>query len=99
MRMRACMSRSPLSQPIPAVVLAGGKAKPELAAATGQANRALVVVNGKPLLHHVVDALHASEAVGEIVVVGDVPDGADYARLPDQGDFVANVTKGVEAFA
>jgi molybdopterin-guanine dinucleotide biosynthesis protein A len=90
---------SPPTSRVPVVVLAGGKAKPEMQAATGQTNRALVVVNGKPLLHHVVDALRASEVVGEIVVVGDVPDSEVYARLPDQGDFVSNVAAGVAAFA
>lgn len=83
---------------IPAVVLAGGKAKPELQAATGQTNRALVPVNGKTLLRHVVDALQASDKIGAITVVGDLPDSSDYARVPDQGAFVANVVAGVSAY-
>lgn len=89
------MSNPLLSQSVPVVVLAGGKAKPDLQAATGQTNRALVVVQGKPLLSHVVDALRASDAIGSITVVGDVPDSADYTRLPDAGDFVGNIALGV----
>jgi hypothetical protein len=85
--------------PIPCVVLAGGRAKPELQAATGQVNRALVVVLGKTLLAHVVDALKASAAVGPITVVGDVPESADYARLPDGGGFVENLFAGIGAHA
>lgn len=45
------------SSSIPCVIMAGGKAKPEIEALTGQSNRALVVVNDKTLLRHVVDAL------------------------------------------
>jgi CTP:molybdopterin cytidylyltransferase MocA len=76
---------SPPTSRVPVVVLAGGKAKPEMQAATGQTNRALVVVNGKPLLHHVVDALRASEVVGEIVgdFVSNVAAGvAAFASAP-----------------
>jgi len=87
-------------KPIPGVVLAGGKAKPELMAATGQSNRALVVVKGKTLLRHVIEALRAADAgIGPITVVGDVPEDADYTRLPDGGDFVANVFAGLTAHA
>jgi hypothetical protein len=82
--------------PIPTVVLAGGRARPDLEAATGQSNRALVVVNGKPLLRHVVDAVQAA-AFGPITVVGSVPESADYRRLPDSGGFVENVFAGLSA--
>lgn len=82
------------------MVLAGGKAKPELAAATGQTKRALVVVNGMTLLRLVVEALRAADSVvGPITVVGDMPESTDYTRLPDGGDFVANVFAGLSANA
>jgi len=88
------------TEPIPVVILAGGKAKPELAAATGQTNRALVVVQGKMMLRHVVEALRAAApAVGPITVVGDVPEDADYSRLPDRGGFVTNVFSGLSVYA
>jgi hypothetical protein len=93
------MSEKKIEQPVPCVVLAGGRAKPELQAATGQVNRALVVVKGKTLLAHGVDALRDSEAVGPVTVVGDVPESADYARLPDGGGFVENLFAGIDAHA
>ncbi len=81
------------------MVLAGGKAKPDLAAATGQTNRAQIVVNGKALLRHVVDALLSAEAPAPITVIGDVPASADYACLPDSGDFVENMFAGLSAYS
>lgn len=83
---------------VPRIVLAGGKASQELQNATGQTNRALVVVNGKTLLAHVVEALRAADPDAPITVVGDVPESADYTRLPDAGDFVSNVNVGVAAY-
>ncbi len=85
---------------IPAVVMAGGKAKPDLQAATGQTNRALIEVQGKTLLRHVVDALRAAApSIGSITVVGDVPESADYVRVPDSGGFVENLFAGLAAYA
>ncbi len=90
------MSDGPSSETVPAVVLAGGKAKPEVVAATGVANRALVQVDGRTMLDHVVGALVAAESVGRIVVVGDVPDSESYARVPDRGSMVENMYAGLE---
>ena len=83
---------------VPVVVLAGGKAKPELEALTRQSNRALVVVNGKTLLRHAVDAAQAVAPQNGIVVVGTVPPSENYATLADQGDFVSNVFAGIGQF-
>ena len=84
--------------PIPVVVLAGGRAKPELEAVIGTSIRALAVVNGKTLLQHVLDGLKAAPSVGDIVVVGDVPDSDAYGRIPDGGDFVTNLFAGIERY-
>jgi len=84
---------------VPVVILAGGKAKPELQARTGQSNRALVVVNGKTLLEHAVCAAQAVAPETNIVVVGDVPPSDTYSIIADQGDFVGNVFAGIGAFA
>ncbi len=85
---------------VPTVILAGGKAKPELAALIGQSNRALAVVNGKTLLQHVLDAIGAAgpgaTPLGPITVVGDMPTSALYSCLPDRGDFVSNILSGLE---
>lgn len=81
----------------PAVVLAGGKAKPEIAAATGVENRALIAVKGRTMLACVVEALRAAPGIGTVTVVGDLPDSTDYARVPDHGGFVENIFAGLEA--
>jgi 2-phospho-L-lactate guanylyltransferase (CobY/MobA/RfbA family) len=83
------------------VILAGGKAKPELQAVIGQTNRALALVHGKPLLRHVIDAVSTAGMdggpLGPITVIGDLPDDPAYSRLPDSGDFVANILAGLNA--
>lgn len=84
---------------VPCVILAGGKAKPELQAVIGQTNRALAVVNGKSLLGHVVDAVRGADPRSSITVVGDVPDSDEYQALPDRDDFVENVLSGIGVYA
>jgi GTP:adenosylcobinamide-phosphate guanylyltransferase len=79
-----------------AVVLAGGRAKADLAAATGVTNRALVPVNGLPMVQHVCGALQAAASVGEIVVVGDLPAPAGCDAVRDHGGFVENLCAGLE---
>jgi GTP:adenosylcobinamide-phosphate guanylyltransferase len=81
---------------LPCVVLAGGKAQPEMVAATGQTNRALVVVGEKRLLDHVLDALEDSHCIATVCVVGDLPPSERYRQIPDAGDFVSNLFAGVE---
>lgn len=96
---RGVMQTDFSSPSLPAVVLAGGRSKPELEALTGQSSRALVKVHGKTMLRHIVDALRASEHIPALTVVGAMPASADYALLPDGGDFVTNVFNGVAAYA
>lgn len=83
---------------VPAVVLAGGKSKPDLQALTGQSNRALVTVNGKTLLQHVVDALHESGVCGPVSVIGDVPRCDRYDCVADGGGFVENLFAGLTPY-
>jgi len=85
------------NRPVPAVIMAGGTAKPEMVAATGLTNRALVPIDGKPMLSHVVEALRGAACVEGITVIGDLPDSPDYARVADQGGFVENLFAGLEA--
>ena len=96
------MKRSPIEaqgEPgFPCVILAGGRAKPELAAAIGTSCRALAEVRGKTLLRHVVDALKQANHDHEILAIGDLPASPDYRLLPDSGDFVSNVLAGANAF-
>jgi molybdopterin-guanine dinucleotide biosynthesis protein A len=81
---------------IPAVVLAGGRPKPEWQA-MGVTNRALIEIEGRTMLARVATALRAASAVGSITVLGDVPDSLEYDRLPDQGGFVENIFAGLAA--
>ena len=87
---------------IPTVILAGGIAKPDLQAMTGQSNRSQVIVAGKTLLRHVVDAARTAgtdgSPLGPLVVVGNVPASTDYDGVPDTNDFVANVFAGLDRF-
>lgn len=84
---------------MPCVVLAGGKAKPDLYALTGEENRALVVVQGKRMLDTVVEAVQGSGSVNALAVVGSVPESSRYERLEDAGSFVGNVFSGAKHFS
>lgn len=77
--------------PVTAVVLAGGQSKPELVAATGVTNRALLQIEGETMLTRVVRALRESGVIGQIVVVGNLTPPEGCQALPDTGDFVENV--------
>lgn len=83
---------------IPCVVLAGGRAKPEMEAVIGHSNRALALFRGKTLLCRVVDALREADPQSAICVVGNVPEDVAYKRRPDSGEFVGNVLAGVREF-
>jgi len=85
--------------PITAVVLAGGSSKPELVAATGVANRALLHIEGETMLARVVNALRESGVVGQVVVVGNVEPPEGCLALPDTGDFVENVLQAAAPIA
>lgn len=80
----------------PAVVLAGGQAKPEIVALTGVDNRALIPIDGRPMLSYVVRALQEARCIDGVTVVGNVPDSPDYTRVTDQGSFVENLYAGLD---
>ncbi len=80
-----------------AVVLAGGKNGPEMAAATGVTNRALTPLNGRTMLDRVATALCACESVGNIFVVGDVPAAPHYERVTGGASLLDNLLAGVRA--
>jgi GTP:adenosylcobinamide-phosphate guanylyltransferase len=56
-----------------ALILAGGPAPPELCTATGCTDRALIPLEGQPMVTRVLDALRATSGMEQIAVVG----GAD----------------------
>ena len=84
---------------VPVIVLAGGKAKPELQAVIGVDNRALAMVDGKTLISRVTSAIHDSDRKMRILVIGDLPIQPGCEMLADAGDFVSNVLAGAEYFA
>jgi len=84
---------------VTAVVLAGGKSKPDLLACTGVSNRALLQVEGETLLARVVWALRESGVTAQIIVVGDVEAAEGCPVLPDTGDFVENVLRAAASVA
>lgn len=54
---------------MPAAILAGGGPDDEVAAAMGAPCKALVELEGRPLIEYVLDALRRAETVGEIIAV------------------------------
>ena len=69
-----------------ALILAGGQAPPELVAATGCSDRALIELDGQPMIGHVLAALRDTPGIDRIAVVG-APELA--AKL---GEIAAGVT-------
>lgn len=81
-----------------AIVTAGGEIQPDepLYAVTQGGLKAMVDINGKPMVQWVLDALCASNQVDGVVVVGLPPEtNLDCAcplyLLPDQGDRLSNI--------
>lgn len=86
-----------------AVILAGGRAAPEMAARAGTHVRALFEWRGKPFVQWTYEALRASERVRRIAIIGpealrEVPElaGADLL-LPERESITANLFGAVGA--
>ena len=85
-----------------AVVIAGGKPKPEdpLYEFTEGNFKALLDINGKPMIRWVLDALDRADKIERLIIVG-LPEeealGSDkiVAHLPTQGDLIENVRTGI----
>lgn len=80
-----------------AVVLAGGRNSPEMAAATGTENRALTPIGTRTMLDYVVSALREAPSVGEIFVVGTVPQSGRYTQIAGCETLLENLMAGLEA--
>jgi len=83
------------------VMTAGGRPLPgdSLYALTQGEYKALLDLNGKPLIQWVLDALNGSEKVGSIVIVGLPPSSMLKSAKPitfmkDQGDLLDNIQAG-----
>ena len=82
---------------LPAVVLAGGSTLAAAALRTGAAHRAMVAVEGRPMLLRVTDALAGAKGISSVIVVGNVPPNPNYRSVPDAGSLVDNVYAGLQA--
>lgn len=79
------------------VVLAGGSNSPEMEAATGVTNRALVNLGAETMLSRVVSALHAADLTERIYVVGDVPSDTRYELVAGGETLLENLFAGLRA--
>jgi len=80
-----------------AVVLAGGKNSPEMTEVTETENRALTPLGGRTMLEYVVSALNRAPSVGEIVVVGAVPQSELYRTVTPNDTLLGNLLAGLDA--
>src|SRR5690349_3547629 len=85
-----------------AIVTAGGAPRPDepLYAVTQGGFKALIDIQGKPMIQWVLDALNASRRVDRVVVVGlpvftDLHYEKQITLIPNQGDMLANIRAGV----
>jgi GTP:adenosylcobinamide-phosphate guanylyltransferase len=89
-----------------ALILAGGAAPPELAAATNCSERALIEIGGQPMIVRVLEALRGTSQIDEIAVVGaestlqaarDAQSGV--TQIAAAGRMVDNLTRGLQALS
>ena len=80
-----------------AVVLAGGRNDAAMQEATGVTNRALTPLGGRTMLDYVVTALQRSETVGNVYVVGEVPDRDGYQVIAGGATLLDNLMAGLRA--
>jgi molybdopterin-guanine dinucleotide biosynthesis protein A len=89
-----------------AIVTAGGKTRPDepLYPVSGEGYKALLDVNGRPMVQYVLDALNGSQQIEKIILVGLPRDNLlessrPLLRLEDQGDMIANILAAGRALA
>lgn len=85
---------------IPGIIMAGGPDSPGFAAAGEPAQRGLALIEGRPMIGYVVDALRGAPGIGEILVVcrPDFPGIPGVDRVvPAAGDLVANIGAALAA--
>lgn len=81
-----------------AIVLAGGKNSPEMKAATGVDNRALVeLAPGRTMLNFIIDALVGAQQVRSVTVVGNVPELPGAAIVAPGQTMLDNIVIGIDA--
>lgn len=67
-------------------------------------SKAVIKINGKPMISYVINALKTSEVIGKIAVIGDIEElentgiiGVDKI-IEDRGSIIENVLAGIEYF-
>lgn len=78
------------------IILAGGETSADFVASTGVTNKACLVVNGKPIVQSVMEAVIESGCVESVIVVGNVPTLPGTKNIADRGSFVNNLYGGLE---
>jgi molybdopterin-guanine dinucleotide biosynthesis protein A len=83
------------------ILTAGGTSRPKdpLYPLTGGGYKAMLDINGKPMIQYVLDALNACDKIERIIMVGLPPDNLlesakMLSTLEDHGDMVANILAG-----
>ncbi|MEP0767060.1 MAG: NTP transferase domain-containing protein [Fimbriimonadia bacterium] len=80
-----------------AVLLAGGRCPPDLAAAAGVECRALLPFRGRPMAEWVLEAVRAAPSIGRIVAVGDLPQTLGCTIAPGGRTILESIRNGTEA--
>ncbi|MBV9868518.1 MAG: nucleotidyltransferase family protein [Abitibacteriaceae bacterium] len=87
-----------------AIILAGGETPPDLAAATNCRDRALIEINGHPMVTYVVDAVQATPDIERIAVVGSEATREliatrfpDMVLVADSGSMIGNAQAAMKA--
>jgi len=81
------------------VILAGGKNKAEMLAATGVENRALTPLGERTMLDYVLTAFRAASSVRTIIVVGQVPPDERYTKVTGGETLIENLLAGLQSAA
>lgn len=83
------------------ILTAGGTSRPKdaLYPLTGGGYKAMLDINGKPMIQYVLDALNACDKIERIIMVGLPPDNLlesakTFITMEDHGDMVANILAG-----
>lgn len=82
---------------IPAVVLAGAPADPEVTARYAVTYRAEIPISGKTMAQRVVDALIASSGISSVCVVGNMDCEGTAMTVPPAGSFMENLLLGTKS--
>ena len=82
---------------VPVVVLAGGKNGAEMQVATGVENRALTLLGTRTMLDYVTAALTQAADIGEIYVIGNIPESSAYHQITGGETLLDNLMTGLNA--